>query len=354
MKKFFLSLLIPCLLIASGCATYQAPEVVQPTPPMKTPPLFSPVLLEDKIRSLSSLLENKDVSKKDKEIILALIRSYREIQKSPSAELSEPHYRKIIIDLLFCLGALEERYLSGTSSKSPLAFRGPSVSIEGEGGLREPASKPLVDEKASVPAEQAHISDRLDPDAKKVGKAIEDTIKQAQELAQEKKFDEARELLLSGKSEGLPGRDAEAIGQALSSVDYAEEEYIQERISIISRTKEGMERARKLMEEEKFEETISSLDALVTGTDNQEVVRLKDEAIERLINRERNRAAKMFLEAKKCDDPVKREEYLNSSYNILKSIDEKYPSSPLNSRVKSHMLAVKEELNKIKMKKDEG
>jgi hypothetical protein len=349
MKEFFLSLLILCLLIAPGCATYPEPQAVQSKPPTKTSPLFSPVLLEDKIRSLSSLLENKDVSKKDKGIISGLMTSYKEIRKSSSSELSEPDYRRIISDLLLCLSALEERYLTGTPAKSPLAFPGPVASIERGDGLQKPPSKPLVAGKAKEPL---HIPDRPDPDVKKAGKTIEETINQTRELVQEKKFDEARELLFSAKSDGLPGRDAEAITQALNSIDVAEEGYIQERISIISRTKEGLERARKLMEEENFEETISSLDALGTDTGNQEVVRLKEEAIERLINRERNRAAKMFLEAKRCDDPVKREEYLNSSYNILKAIDDKYPSSPLNSRIKSHIIAVKEELDK--MKEDKG
>ncbi|MFH1953464.1 MAG: hypothetical protein ABIL06_17830 [Pseudomonadota bacterium] len=69
--------------------------------------------------------------------------------------------------------------------------------------------------------------------------------------------------------------------------------------------------------------------------------------MESLINSERNRAAEIFLTAKKTKDPSKKKELLNSSCDILKALIDNYPSSPLNQKLKSHMAIVKEELESI-------
>jgi outer membrane protein assembly factor BamD (BamD/ComL family) len=69
-------------------------------------------------------------------------------------------------------------------------------------------------------------------------------------------------------------------------------------------------------------------------------------AMEKIINRERNKAAKLFLDARNTKDPAKKEEMLNSSYNILKAVADKYPSSPLIPKVRDNMNQVTRELAK--------
>ncbi len=92
---------------------------------------------------------------------------------------------------------------------------------------------------------------------------------------------------------------------------------------------------------------LSSLDTLSEREESHEIKELREQAVESLINRERNRAAKLFLTARRTHDLEKKEEYLRSSYNILKELIEKYPSSPLISKVKSHLEKVEEELEKL-------
>ncbi len=174
-------------------------------------------------------------------------------------------------------------------------------------------------------------------------------------LIQEQKFDKARELLAFRRSELLleasPAREIEPIDKALKDVDLAEDEYLQKKLSVLSRDskkRKTLELAMKLLEEEKFEDAISQLDSLdMENKESPEAKKLKDLAVEMLVNRERNRAAKIFLEAKKTHDPQKKREYLLSSYNILKSLVDKYPSSPLILKVKSHIEVVREELDKV-------
>ena len=76
-------------------------------------------------------------------------------------------------------------------------------------------------------------------------------------------------------------------------------------------------------------------------------MQLKEQTIEGLVNRERNRAAKIYLEAKKSWDPANKEKLLRQSYEILKVLIDKYPSSNLNEKLKSHLKTVGDELNKL-------
>ncbi len=183
----------------------------------------------------------------------------------------------------------------------------------------------------------------------------EEVLQKAGRLIEEEKFDKARELLSFRRSElmlvAASAEEIQPIDRALKALDLAEEKHLQEKISMLSREskrRETMELAQKLVEEENFEEAISRLDSLGPAEkENPEVKKLRDRAVEMLINRERNRAAKIFLEAKKTNDPKKRQEYLLSSYNILKALVDKYPSSPLIKKVKSHINVVKEELEKL-------
>ncbi len=136
--------------------------------------------------------------------------------------------------------------------------------------------------------------------------------------------------------------------QAIGSVERAEEKYIEEKIASISLREETLESTRKLLDNEQLEEAISNLNALeAQGEDSREIREIKEQAIERLINRERNRAAKLFLAARRTQDPEKKEEYLRSSYEILNALIDKYPSSPLNEKLKNHIAKVSEELEKL-------
>ena len=177
---------------------------------------------------------------------------------------------------------------------------------------------------------------------------VDHLLEKVDQLLEENRFSEARDLLLLKRKETLSTNDNEAIIQALKRLELAEENYLEKKITALS-TKKDMVQAQRLLEEERFEEVISKLEALESEQeDNRELIELKQFAIEKLINRERNRAAKIFLSAKEIQDPEKRKEYLHESHEILKSLADRYPLSPLNSRLKSHMKIVEDELDKLK------
>jgi hypothetical protein len=179
-------------------------------------------------------------------------------------------------------------------------------------------------------------------------KTEDEFFKQVENLVQEHRFGEAMDLLVSKRDEAQSGSQIEMLEQAIRRVELAEEKYIEEKIASISVREETLQLARKLLENEQIEEAISNLNSLeAQEEDSREIRELREQAIERLINRERNKAAKLFLAARNTEDPEKKEEYLRSSYEILKALIDKYPSSPLNEKLKDHIAKVTEELEKL-------
>jgi len=196
---------------------------------------------------------------------------------------------------------------------------------------------------------------------------LKDALAKADESTQKGDFGRAKFILFQQRIRFDEGPEAEMIDQALKSVEMAEEKAQQQgkpevaakEPSTVDLQKELQREAEKqdslkvvlnLIRSEKYEEAILKLDELPPS--DPAVKELKNMAVEKIINRERNKAAKLFLTARNTKDPAKKEEMLNSSYNILKAVADKYPSSPLIPKVQDHMNQVTKEL--VKVKKGEG
>jgi len=178
---------------------------------------------------------------------------------------------------------------------------------------------------------------------------MEILLKEVDRLVQNHAFTEAKLLLIKQRLRVQEESALETIDQALKTVDLAEERYGKEVKTPVSPEREKIELATKLIEEENFEEAIIKLNEIQDESEiSYETEKLKELAIEKLINKERNKAAKIFLQAKKTSDPAKKEEMLISSYNILKSLIERYPSSNLLEKLNDHLQKVKDELAKLK------
>jgi hypothetical protein len=178
--------------------------------------------------------------------------------------------------------------------------------------------------------------------------STQDLLKAVDELVQKHEFREAKLLLIKHRIRTEEGPELRIIDKALKTVDLAEERFLQEKSAKLSYEKESLKQAQKLIEEENFEEALAKLETLRDAQDmSPEIKELKRVAIERLIKRERNRAAKYFLMARKTSDPAKKEELLLSSYDILKALIGNYPSSPMIERLNDNLRTVREELTKL-------
>jgi hypothetical protein len=135
----------------------------------------------------------------------------------------------------------------------------------------------------------------------------------------------------------------------MKQVERAEEEILDQPQGMVgSQETDDVRLARQLIEEERFEEAIARLESMETSqAAGDEVQGLKEQAIEKLIQRERNRAARLFLAARDTQDRYQKEAYLKSSRDILKRILVEYPSSSLNEKIKSNLEIVEEELDRV-------
>ena len=79
----------------------------------------------------------------------------------------------------------------------------------------------------------------------------------------------------------------------------------------------------------------------------EHLTRLKESAVTGLINRERNRAAKIFLNAKKINDPTLKREKLSVSREILAGLIRDYPNSSLIPTLEQNLQVVDQTLEPL-------
>jgi hypothetical protein len=191
---------------------------------------------------------------------------------------------------------------------------------------------------------------------------VRETLARADQLVQKGDFERAKFILLQQRIRLEEGPQATLIDEAIKNVEAAEQKALLQPKADVAATEpakdlqkdlqqeaqkqDSLKAASSLIRSEKYEEALLKLDELPAS--DPEVKELKNTAVEKLINRERNKAAQLFLAASKTKDPAKKEELLTSSYNILKAVADKYPSSPLTSKVQQHMNQVTRELAKVK------
>lgn len=176
----------------------------------------------------------------------------------------------------------------------------------------------------------------------------EQLLREVDALVESHEFEKAKILLIRYRIGLDEGPGMEIIDQALKSVELAEQRHKDEVSFQRKHQEETLKKAEELIEEEEYEAAIAKIQELEARKDlSPETQEMKDLATEKLINRERNKAAKLFLEAKKTQDPEKRAELLLSSYSILKALRNRYPSSPMSERLDDHMAKVRDELNKL-------
>jgi len=216
-------------------------------------------------------------------------------------------------------------------------------------GLLKRIGQEVAGSEKGMAEQQQPLSGNKPPEGaeEKEPDSLEALMKKVNELVERGAFVDAKLLLIRYGLKAGEG-ETETIDQALKTVGLAEERYQQEKEARVSPEKEAMDQAVKLIEEEKFEEALTKLDALKDEQDlASDAKEIRDVAIEKLIKQESNRAASIFLTAKNTNDPEKRKELLLSARNILKSLIEKYPSSDLNKKLNSYLKSVDEELGKL-------
>ena len=248
-------------------------------------------------------------------------------------------------DLVYLQAQMIEWHLAlGQRAEAFQIYEGLQDRLDARKGLLKKAEQSLSSKSAYQPGPSKGPGP-LGPEPE----SLDSTLTQVDALIQQHRFDEAKFLLLRQRIRIQEGPDSERIDRAMQAVEKAEKRFHQEETARLTRRQETLERANRMMEQEKYDEVIAQMDSLEQeGMMGTEADALRTQAIEKLVNRERNRAAKLFLMAKQAKEPSDKEALLLSSRNILKTLLEKYPSSSMNKKINSHIAIIEEELEKLR------
>lgn len=178
----------------------------------------------------------------------------------------------------------------------------------------------------------------IDPELKIL---LDQLMENVNKFLSQKDFSGARLELVRRRLRAEEGPELEMIEQLMKSVDKAEEQFNRQ----TSNDKLIIEDARRLIEEEKFEDALDILKPIIVEEGNYEAEKIKKEAIEKLIIRDKLNAVKLRMAAKKESDLKKKRELLLKAKIMLKNLIDKYPASPLLK--KSHILKIDEELMQL-------
>ncbi len=215
--------------------------------------------------------------------------------------------------------------------------------VQGGGG-RRPGSAGIRKDGGEVPAPGA----------------LNDLLKRVDGLIQSRAFDRAKLLLIRHRIQYPEGPETEAMDRALERVERAEREALPETMAPRdvepSSGNESLKEARRLMEMEDYEGALDILDDLdgVSGPDAAEVKALAEAATSRFIQVERDKAARMFLEAKHTTDPVEKAGLLRSSHALLRGLLDRFPRSPLAPRIESNLDTVIQEMKNAGLSYENG
>jgi len=178
---------------------------------------------------------------------------------------------------------------------------------------------------------------------------VEQVLQKVHALVQERAYGKARMLILRERIRIGEGPEAQLLDRELEKIDQEEGGFQAQKEPDDAHTREVQETARRLIDEEKYEEALNALSEVEASQElDAESRALKQRAEESHINAGRNRAAEIFLAARKTKDPAKKRELLDSAYKILKGLMDKYPSSSLNKKLKSNIAVVQSELDRLK------
>jgi hypothetical protein len=189
----------------------------------------------------------------------------------------------------------------------------------------------------------------LTEDLTKESPSLQAVLNQVDTLVQKNEFDAAKLLLLRLALRLQDGPEAALVEQAIKSVELAEGRVHAQELSDKLKKRETLELAMNLIEQEKYEEAVNRIEGTVWGKEfGPEAKQLQDLAVEKIVNRQRNEAAKLFLMARNTHDRARKEGFLIASYNILKDLVDRYPSTPLYRTINENMKRIEEELAKVR------
>jgi hypothetical protein len=366
-RRALLLVMAGVFILATSCiSTQKAGPVPQKAAPMAAPPKpLAPVpILAQRIQALERCLEEKGMAEADEKTAREILNTYRALQAASSKALTSEDRERLIQKLFHSLMLVEERFFKGSvggpNHPSPpkttlyireVQFPRPEKENQADARtvVRTGPPLPIESQEAEAPPKPAEVKDQRDVPEDRAEAAVDVNLllQEVNDLIQSGKYEEATRLLVKAEAKTVAGPAKEIILRAKEQID------AERKIPRISDDVNGGDtrkieaETKDLLEQEKFEEAISQLKNVEGASPTpheKELARLKERAETGLINRERNRAAKIFLKAKRTSDPDLKREELSMSRDILAELILNYPNSSLIPTLEQNLQVVVESL----------
>ena len=357
-------------ILAPSCLSTQKAgpppqETVSVTAPPK--PLAPMPILAQRIQALEHCIKEKEMAEGDEKAAKEILDTYRALQMASSKASTLEDQERLIKKLFYSLMLAEEKFFDkntdkpkhpspqkGTISIRELQFPLPSKNSPKPARTVTAAapSPPVNDGEAMTAVLPTEDKNRKDSPDHRVEASLNLNLlfQEVNTLLKDRKYMEADRLLSKAERETGAGPAREIILMAKEQIN-AEKESVPMPEAFSGKDAPIIEEeAKHLLEQEKFEEAITRLHAAESaspGPDEEHLARLKESAVTGLINRERNLAAKIFLTAKKIDDPTLKREKLSMARDILADLILDHPDSSLIPTLKQNLAVVERTLQTI-------
>lgn len=178
-----------------------------------------------------------------------------------------------------------------------------------------------------------------------------EALERVRDLIQKKAFDDAKLLLVRQKIRYSNGAEARAVEKAMERVEMAERDFkLKGSNDAREELEDAIEEIRAFIEREKYEAALQRLDAMKPSDDIRiRITALKDQATSGIIQQDRDKAARLYLKARNTVDVSEKQRSLNSSYQLLKNLLDRFPDSPMAPKIQDNLDTVKIEMEKSGM-----
>ncbi len=367
LKKTPFLMVASIFALASSCFSPQITVPPSQVTPSKTAPpqmILAPMpILVQRIQALENDLKEKNISRKDRKTAENILRTYRALQRaSSSSPLTLEDREKLIRSLFNSLNLVETKYFEQNKNKAaasptngnitirefqlPPRKKGTTKPIETVTIVRPPIVIPEKSEETILKSTQ-HMAPQ--PQAQEA-MDLNLLLKEVETLVRIRKYKEAVNLLSAAEKKIGAGPARQIILRTKEHIN-AEKKTVPMAENIDNRdTHKIEEEARNLLEQEKFEEAINRIDTLESArsvNNEEQLTRLKQNAVNGLINRERNRAANLYLKSRKINAPALKREALYASRDILADLILNYPNSSLIPKLKQNLEVVEQALEAL-------
>lgn len=173
--------------------------------------------------------------------------------------------------------------------------------------------------------------------------AIKENLEKVDSLIDEKDFSTAKSFLYRWQMRAEEEREVDYIDRALKRVEAAEENLNEES----NRNKAKLDEANGLIEKESFEEAIELLDSITGEEQDQEIKKLKDTAIRKLIDFKRDRAADYFDRANNSNNSEQKKTLYLATKEIIEYLFNTFPDYPRVKNLQRILDEINGELKKL-------